>query len=120
MLLAEDNDLNAEIAMELIAEEGIVVERAKNGVECVEMLEKALADYYSMILMDIQMPVLDGYGATERIRKLDEEEKAGIPIIAMTANAFAEDKKKALNVGINDFRKIDFYGSTNVPDMIKY
>ncbi len=102
VLLAEDNDLNAEIAMELIAEEGIVVERAKNGVECVEMLEKAPADYYSMILMDIQMPVLDGYGATERIRKLDEEEKAGIPIIAMTANAFAEDKKKALSVGMND------------------
>ena len=102
ILLAEDNDLNAEIAMELLSEEGLIIERVKNGVECVEKIEKMPVDYYSLILMDIQMPVLDGYTATEKIRKLNNPVKAAIPIIAMTANAFAEDKKKALEVGMND------------------
>lgn len=102
ILLAEDNDLNAEIAMELLSEEGLEIERAENGVLCVEMLEKALPDYYDMILMDIQMPIMNGYEATQKIRRLEDKEKANIPIIAMTANAFAEDRKKALEVGMND------------------
>lgn len=102
ILLAEDNELNAEIAIELLSEEGLVIERAKNGVICVEMLEKATSDHYDMILMDIQMPVMDGYEATQKIRKLKDPKKANIPIIAMTANAFAEDKQKALRVGMND------------------
>lgn len=102
ILLAEDNELNAEIAIELLSEEGLVIERAENGVICVEMLEKAASDYYDMILMDIQMPIMDGYTATQKIRKLKDPQKSNIPIIAMTANAFAEDKKKALQVGMND------------------
>lgn len=102
VLLAEDNDLNAEIAMELLSEEGLIVDRAENGVRCLDMLEKAPVGYYKVVLMDVQMPVLDGYRATEKIRKLSDPEKANIPIIAMTANAFAEDKAKALAVGMND------------------
>ncbi len=102
ILLAEDNDLNAEIAMELLQEQGLIIERAVNGVECVEMLEKSKDGYYELILMDIQMPVMNGYEATEKIRKLSNQVKASIPIIAMTANAFAEDKSKAKSVGMND------------------
>lgn len=103
ILLAEDNDLNAEIAMELLGEEGFTLERAANGVICVEMLEKAASDHYAMILMDIQMPEMNGYMATQKIRKLDDPAKAQIPIIAMTANAFAEDRQRALEAGMNDY-----------------
>lgn len=102
VLLAEDNDLNAEIATELIQAEGVLVERAADGVVCVEMIEKKPADYYDLILMDIQMPVMDGYKATQAIRRMGDPEKANIPIVAMTANAFAEDRQKALSVGMND------------------
>ena len=102
ILLAEDNDLNAEIAIELLAEEKIVVDRAKDGAECLDKLEKAVPGYYDMILMDIQMPVMDGYDAAARIRRMKDEEKASIPIIAMTANAFAEDRQKAISTGMND------------------
>ncbi|WP_295753530.1 ATP-binding protein, partial [uncultured Holdemanella sp.] len=102
ILLAEDNDLNAEIAIELLAEEKIVVDRAKDGAECLDKLEKAVPGYYDMILMDIQMPVMDGYDATARIRRMKDDEKASIPIIAMTANAFAEDKQKVISMGMND------------------
>ena len=102
ILLAEDNDLNAEIAMELLREEGLQADRAVDGVHCVERIEKCPDGYYSLILMDIQMPNLDGYQATEKIRKLQDKEKAGIPIIAMTANAFSEDRAKALAAGMND------------------
>lgn len=102
ILLAEDNDLNAEIAMELLQEKGMFIKRAKNGEECINMLEKASPDYYALILMDIQMPVLDGYSATKKIRGLKYPEKSNIPIIAMTANAFPEDKKNALDTGMND------------------
>ena len=101
VLLAEDNDLNAEIAMELLGEEGLTIERAENGVVCVEMLEKAPPDYYSLILMDIQMPAMNGYESTETIRSLQDTSKATIPIIAMTANAFAEDVQLAKNTGMN-------------------
>lgn len=102
ILLAEDNDLNAEIAMELIQAEGLQVERTADGVACVDRIEKMPADYYDLILMDIQMPIMDGYKATQMIRKMEDPEKAGIPIVAMTANAFAEDRQKALAVGMND------------------
>ena len=102
ILLAEDNDLNAEIAIELLAEEKIVVDRAKDGAECLDKLEKAVPGYYDMILMDIQMPVMDGYDAAARIRRMKDEKKASIPIIAMTANAFAEDKQKVISMGMND------------------
>lgn len=102
ILLAEDNDLNAEIATELLTEEGIEVERATDGVECVEMLEKAADGYYDLILMDIQMPIMNGYDAATKIRRMDDRKKCSIPIIAMTANAFSEDKEKALEVGMND------------------
>ena len=102
ILLAEDNDLNAEIAIELLAEEKIVVDRAKDGAECLDKLEKADSGYYDMILMDIQMPVMDGYDAAARIRRMKDEKKASIPIIAMIANAFAEDRQKAISMGMND------------------
>ena len=102
ILLAEDNDLNAEIAIELLAEEKIVVDRAKDGAECLDKLEKAVPGYYDMILMDIQMPVMDGYDAVAGIRRMKDEKKASIPIIAMTANAFAEDKQKVISMGMND------------------
>ena len=103
ILLTEDNDLNAEIAMELLGETGLVIERAENGVDCIEMLNKAEEDYYSLILMDIQMPVMNGYEATKRIRSLADKKKAQIPIIAMTANAFEEDRKMALASGMNAY-----------------
>ena len=89
------------IATELLAEEGCIVETANDGVACVDMIEKADADYYKMILMDIQMPVMNGYDATSIIRKMKDTKKARIPIIAMTANAFAEDIQKVLSVGMN-------------------
>ena len=88
------------IATELLAEEGCIVETANDGVVCIDMIEKADADYYKMILMDIQMPVMNGYDATLTIRKMKDTKKARIPIIAMTANAFAEDAQKGLS-GMN-------------------
>lgn len=102
ILLAEDNDLNAEIAIELLSEEGLLVDRVSNGVACVEKLEKAAPDFYDLILMDIQMPVMNGYDVTRKIRQLEDPFRSSIPIIAMTANAFAEDRQKALFVGMND------------------
>lgn len=102
ILLTEDNDLNAEIATELLTEEGLRVERASDGVECIEMLERSTDGYYDLILMDIQMPVMNGYDAAAKIRRMSNKSKADIPIIAMTANAFSEDKLKALEVGMND------------------
>ena len=101
ILLAEDNDLNAEIAIALLEDMGLMVERAADGVECIEMLRKAEAHYYDLILMDVQMPNMNGYDATRRIRQLLDPAKAGIPIIAMTANAFEEDKREALRSGMN-------------------
>ncbi len=102
VLLAEDNDLNAEIALELLAESGIQADRAADGVDCVALLEKAPAHYYDAVLMDIQMPVMNGYDAARKIRRLKDAAKAKTPIIAMTANAFSEDRAKALASGMND------------------
>ena len=101
ILLVEDNEINTEIARELLTEEGCIVETANDGVACIDMIEKADADYYKMILMDIQMPVMNGYDATLTIRKMKDTKKARIPIIAMTANAFEEDRKKAIKAGMN-------------------
>ena len=103
ILLVEDNEINTEIATELLMEEGCVVETANNGAACIDMLEKADADYYKIILMDIQMPVMNGYDAALAIRKMKDTKKARIPIIAMTANVFAEDIQKCLLVGMNDY-----------------
>ncbi len=77
------------------------IDRVKNGVECIEQIEKQPADYYSLILMNIQMPILDGYYTTQKIRRMSDPIRSHIPIIAMTDNAFAEDKKKALEFGMN-------------------
>ena len=102
VLLAEDNDLNAEIAITLLEEEGIVVERACDGVECIDKLEASPAGYYALILMDIQMPIMNGFEATAKIREFADKRKASIPIIAMTANAFSEDRAKSLAAGMDD------------------
>ena len=102
ILLTEDNDLNAEIAAELLQEEGCTVDRAKDGVECVDMLEKAANGTYQIILMDVQMPVMNGYDATRKIRRMGDPQKANTPIVAMTANAFSEDRQAALDAGMND------------------
>ena len=101
ILLAEDNELNAEIAITILEEAGFVVEHAEDGIICVDMMEKAEAGYYDLILMDIQMPNMDGYKATQTIRKLSDPKKANITIVAMTANAFDEDKKNAYRAGMN-------------------
>ena len=101
ILLAEDNDLNAEIALSLLKEMGLQADRVEDGILCVDKLEKEPAATYDLILMDIQMPHMNGYKATEIIRQLKDTEKASIPIIAMTANAFEEDKKMALEKGMN-------------------
>ena len=102
ILLAEDNDLNAEIACEILKSEGYLVEHASHGQQCVEMLQEAEDGYYDLILMDIQMPFMNGYEACEEIRKMKDTQKANIPIIAMTANAFEEDKQMAIKAGMND------------------
>jgi len=102
-LLVEDNDLNRELATDILEEAGFAVESAVNGAIAVEMVTKSKPGYYDVILMDIQMAVMDGYTATEKIRALQHVELAGIPIVAMTANAFEEDRKKAMEVGMDDF-----------------
>ena len=101
LLLVEDNELNREIAVELLTESGFVVETAEDGTYAVEIMEHAEPGYYDLILMDVQMPIMNGYDATKAIRKLDNPDLANIPIVAMTANAFDEDKKNALDSGMN-------------------
>ena len=120
ILLTEDNDLNAEIATELLQEEGCTVDRAKDGVECVDMLEKAANGTYQLILMDIQMPVMNGYDAAKEIRRMDDPQKANIPIIAMTANAFTEDRQAALDAGMNDHIAKPINMNVLVPTLRKY
>ncbi len=101
ILLAEDIDLNQEIASTLLNEAGFCTEIADNGQIALDMLKKSEPGYYQLILMDIQMPVMNGYEATKAIRRLENKELASIPIIAMTANAFEEDKQEALKCGMN-------------------
>ena len=102
VLLAEDNDLNAEIAVTVLEETGLVIERVEDGIQCVNRIEQMASGTYDLILMDIQMPNMDGYKAAQYIRHLNDKKKAEIPIIAMTANAFAEDKKRAFDAGMNE------------------
>ncbi len=101
VLLAEDIDINAMIAIKLLTSRGFLVERAKDGVECVDMLLKSEDGYYDLVLMDIQMPVMDGYSATRAIREFEDRKKAAIPILALTANAFKEDCDRAAEAGMN-------------------
>lgn len=102
ILLVEDNELNQEIAVELLKEVGFLLDTAEDGTIAVEKMQKAELGQYDLILMDIQMPIMDGYEATRQIRKLENPEIANIPIIAMTANAFEEDRQKALEAGMNE------------------
>lgn len=101
ILLAEDNELNAEIAIEILKDAGFWVERAEDGIVCVDMLQKSEWNYYDLVLMDIQMPNMDGYKATRIIRRMQDSYRKNIPILAMTANAFEEDRKMALEAGMN-------------------
>lgn len=110
ILLAEDNELNAEITTTILSEMGFEVKAVEDGILCVNEIQHQLANAYDLILMDIQMPNMDGYKAADCIRHLSQPEKANIPIIAMSANAFEEDKKKAFDVKMNDYitKSIDF------------
>ena len=101
ILVVEDNDLNREIAAEILMAEGCIVEEAENGQVALEKIASSKPGYYDLVLMDIQMPVMNGYEAVTKIREIENEELASIPIVAMTANAFEEDKRKAIETGMN-------------------
>ena len=101
VFLVEDNELNREIAIEILKEEGFLVEEAEDGLKAVDRMKEVSAGYYDVILMDIQMPGMDGYEATRKIRAMEDTDKAKIPIVAMTANAFEEDKRAAMDAGMN-------------------
>ena len=101
ILLVEDNELNMEIAQTILEDAGFVIDTANDGVEAVEIMEQAVPGQYDLILMDIQMPVMNGYEAAKRIRALPNQEVASVPIVAMTANAFEEDKERSYQAGMN-------------------
>ena len=103
ILIVEDNELNLEIAEALIGQTGAYVESAPNGKEAVEMVRTSEEGYYDLIFMDVQMPVMNGYEATEQIRALDRKDARTLPIIAMTANAFSEDRQRASDAGMNGY-----------------
>ena len=102
MLLVEDNEINREIAVEVLKSTNIEIEAAENGKEAVDQFSASANGYYDIILMDIQMPVMNGYDATSAIRSLDRPDARHVPIVAMTANAFAEDVQAAKNSGMNE------------------
>lgn len=120
ILLAEDNELNQEIAVAILDSAGFTTEVAANGQIAVEMLRNSEPGYYQLVLMDVRMPVLDGYEATKIIRKFDKKELAEVPIIAMTANAFEEDRQEALRCGMNGHlaKPIDVEALFNTLDKI--
>ena len=101
VLIVEDNELNREITSELLKDEGFLIEEATNGVEAIDKVIHSRSGYFDLILMDVQMPVMDGYKATREIRRMKESALAGIPIVALTANTFEEDKKKCFAAGMN-------------------
>lgn len=101
VLLAEDNDLNAEIAITILEDMGLIVKRVEDGIQCVTKMEQMPSKSYDLILMDVQMPHMDGYRPTEIIGQLSNERKANIPIIALTANAIEEDRKVAISKGMH-------------------
>ncbi len=101
VLLVEDIDINAMIAAKLLSGKGCIIERARDGIECLDMMQRADAGYYDLVLMDIQMPNMDGYSATRSIRAFEDKKKADIPILAMTANTFQEDIDKTIESGMN-------------------
>ena len=101
ILLVEDNEINQEIAREILSSVGIVVDIVGDGTEAVDTIKNAEAGTYDLILMDIQMPVMDGYEATRQIRAMEDSGRSSVPIVAMTANAFDEDRQKAMEVGMN-------------------
>lgn len=103
VLLAEDNELNRELALAILEETGMTIDCAEDGIETVNIINESLEDKYDLILMDIQMPRRDGYTATREIRTLANNRKANIPIVAMTANAFDEDRRKAFECGMNGY-----------------
>ena len=115
ILLAEDNEINQQIAMQILSEFGFEIDIANDGTEAVKMMEDSESGYYDLIMMDIQMPQMDGYEATRLIRALDDKEKASIPIIAVTANAFDEDKKEAIEAGMNGHLAKPY----EIPEMLK-
>ena len=103
VLVVEDNELNREIARELLEDDGFIVETAEDGETAIVMIGRSDKDYYDAVMMDIQMPGIDGYEAARSIRKMFDKEHAEIPIIAMTANAFEEDMEKARSAGMNAY-----------------
>lgn len=120
ILLVENNELNSEIAVELLNEYGFLVDTAENGAEAVEKIKNSKPGNYDLVLMDIQMPVMNGYDATLAIRKMKDTKKARIPIIAMTANAFAEDAQEVLSVGMNAHVAKPVDMNILVPTMMKF
>lgn len=120
ILLVEDNELNREIALEILTNCGFCVDTAENGVEAVEKVKNSTEEMYDLVLMDIQMPVMDGYEATRQIRAIDNSALSRVPIIAMTANAFSEDKQTAISVGMNGHvaKPIDI--NVLLPMILKY
>ena len=115
VLLVEDNQLNQILAENILTSVGLDVDIASDGTEAVEKMKSASQDYYDIILMDIQMPQMDGYEATRQIRALEDNEKAGIPIVAVTANAFEEDRQIAMEAGMNGHLAKPY----DVPDIMK-
>ena len=103
LLLVEDNELNQEIAQTILETAGFTIDTADDGSVAVERIKEMPADTYDLILMDVQMPIMNGYQATRAIRALDDSAKASIPIVAMTANAFDEDRKEAIESGMNGY-----------------